>query len=161
MLVQVDVARLPEITQALYDPNELAQEEATREFRKLLSIERNPPIQQVMGRAGVVWRNIHDCSIDPCQCRWLSLDAVSRSPRVSVFVCVDHKVISNHLKIAGDQCGRSPAFRRISQQMAVPDAAVRGICRFVHERITADSAWTLFVGVLIPCVFPVLYEFYM
>ena len=53
--VQVDVARLPEITQALYDPNEQVQEEATREFRKLLSIERNPPIQQVIN-AGVVPR---------------------------------------------------------------------------------------------------------
>ena len=51
--VQVDVARLPEITQALYDPNEQVQEEATREFRTLLSIERNPPIQQVIN-AGVV-----------------------------------------------------------------------------------------------------------
>jgi hypothetical protein len=39
--VQVDVARLPEITQTLYDPSEHVQEEATREFRKLLSIERN------------------------------------------------------------------------------------------------------------------------
>ena len=30
------VARLPEITQALYDPSESVQEEATREFRRLL-----------------------------------------------------------------------------------------------------------------------------
>eukprot|EP00281_Chroomonas_sp_CCMP1168_P028548 CAMPEP_0206254502 /NCGR_PEP_ID=MMETSP0047_2-20121206/23725_1 /ASSEMBLY_ACC=CAM_ASM_000192 /TAXON_ID=195065 /ORGANISM="Chroomonas mesostigmatica_cf, Strain CCMP1168" /LENGTH=515 /DNA_ID=CAMNT_0053680793 /DNA_START=170 /DNA_END=1717 /DNA_ORIENTATION=+ len=53
--VQLDIARLPEITQALYDVNEQVQEEATREFRKLLSIERNPPIQQVIN-AGVVPR---------------------------------------------------------------------------------------------------------
>ena len=146
VLVQVDVARLPEITQALYDPNELAQEEATREFRKLLSIERNPPIQQVMVRAGVLWRNMYCCLIHPSQCRCLSPDAVSLSP---LFVClyVDHKVISTHRKIAGDQCGRSPAFRRISKQMAVPDAAVRGICRFVHcvtKSHMTDSAWTCF-----------------
>ncbi|KAJ1476298.1 armadillo-type protein, partial [Baffinella frigidus] len=51
----LDISRLPEITQALYDPNEQVQEEATREFRKLLSIERNPPIQQVIN-AGVVPR---------------------------------------------------------------------------------------------------------
>uniref|UniRef100_A0A7S0I2R3 Importin subunit alpha n=1 Tax=Hanusia phi TaxID=3032 RepID=A0A7S0I2R3_9CRYP len=51
----IDVARLPEITQALYDPDESVQEQATREFRKLLSIERNPPIQQVID-AGVVPR---------------------------------------------------------------------------------------------------------
>ncbi|EKX35427.1 hypothetical protein GUITHDRAFT_79857 [Guillardia theta CCMP2712] len=51
----IDVARLPEITQALYDPDEQVQEQATREFRKLLSIERNPPIQQVID-AGVVPR---------------------------------------------------------------------------------------------------------
>mmetsp|Transcript_11535 Transcript_11535/g.27665 ORF Transcript_11535/g.27665 Transcript_11535/m.27665 type:complete len:523 (+) Transcript_11535:157-1725(+) len=52
---QLDVARLPEITQALYAPEDQTQEEATREFRKLLSIERNPPIQQVIN-AGVVPR---------------------------------------------------------------------------------------------------------
>jgi importin subunit alpha-1 len=51
----LDIARLPEITQALYNPDEQVQEEATREFRKLLSIERNPPIQQVIN-AGVVPR---------------------------------------------------------------------------------------------------------
>ncbi len=72
------IARLPEITQLLYDPDEQVQEDATREFRKLLSIgekcseigphrclifllnsftpaERNPPIQQVIN-AGVVPR---------------------------------------------------------------------------------------------------------
>ncbi len=32
------IARLPEITQLLYDPDEQVQEDATREFRKLLSI---------------------------------------------------------------------------------------------------------------------------
>ena len=51
----LDISRLPEITQALYNPDEQVQEEATREFRKLLSIERNPPIQQVIN-AGVVPR---------------------------------------------------------------------------------------------------------
>ena len=38
------LVRLPEITQALYDLNEKVQQEATREFRKLLAIERNLPI---------------------------------------------------------------------------------------------------------------------
>jgi hypothetical protein len=52
---QVDVASLPEITQTLCDPSEHVQEEATREFRKLLSIDRNPPIQQVIN-ARVVQR---------------------------------------------------------------------------------------------------------
>ena len=53
---QVDVAtRLFEITEVLYDPHESVQEEAMREFRKLLSIERNTPIQQVIN-AGVVPR---------------------------------------------------------------------------------------------------------
>jgi hypothetical protein len=36
------IARLPEITQLLFDPNEQTQEEATREFRKLLSIGHDP-----------------------------------------------------------------------------------------------------------------------
>jgi len=36
------IARLPEITQLLFDPNEQIQEEATREFRKLLSIGHDP-----------------------------------------------------------------------------------------------------------------------
>mmetsp|Transcript_9512 Transcript_9512/g.18446 ORF Transcript_9512/g.18446 Transcript_9512/m.18446 type:complete len:523 (-) Transcript_9512:115-1683(-) len=54
-IASLDIERLPEITQALYDVNEQVQEEATREFRKLLSIERNPPIQQVI-HAGVVPR---------------------------------------------------------------------------------------------------------
>ena len=34
----IQIARLPEITQLLFDPDEQTQEEATREFRKLLSI---------------------------------------------------------------------------------------------------------------------------
>jgi len=51
----LDVSRLPEITNALFDTREQMQEEATREFRKLLSIERNPPIQHVIN-SGVVPR---------------------------------------------------------------------------------------------------------
>ena len=68
----VDVARLPEITQALYDPNEQVQEEATREFRTLLSIERNPPIQQVIN-AGVVPRFVE--FLTKWQCPTLQFEA--------------------------------------------------------------------------------------
>jgi len=50
-----DLARLPAMTQALMSHDEAVQEEATREFRRLLSIERNPPIQEVI-KAGVVPR---------------------------------------------------------------------------------------------------------
>jgi hypothetical protein len=71
-VVQVDVARLPEITQALYDPSEQVQEEATREFRKLLSIERNPPIQQVIN-AGVVPRFVE--FLTKWQCPTLQFEA--------------------------------------------------------------------------------------
>ena len=67
----VDVARLPEITQALYDPNEQVQEEATREFRTLLS-ERNPPIQQVIN-AGVVPRFVE--FLTKWQCPTLQFEA--------------------------------------------------------------------------------------
>jgi HEAT repeat protein len=69
---QVDVAPLPEITQALYDPSEQVQEEATREFRKLLSIERNPPIQQVIN-AGVVPRFVE--FLTKWQCPTLQFEA--------------------------------------------------------------------------------------
>ena len=72
VMLQVDVARLPEITQALYDPNEQVQEEATREFRKLLSIERNPPIQQVIN-AGVVPRFVE--FLTKWQCPTLQFEA--------------------------------------------------------------------------------------
>jgi len=54
---QVDVAPLPEITQALYDPSEQVQEQAARAFRELLSNKHNPPIQQVID-AGMVPRLI-------------------------------------------------------------------------------------------------------
>jgi len=52
----VNVARLPEITQALHDADEVVQEAATRELRQLLS-SKCPPIKQVI-KAGVVPRCI-------------------------------------------------------------------------------------------------------
>ena len=58
--------------QALYDPCEQVQEEATREFRKLLSIE-NPPIQQVID-AGVVQRFVEFLSKWHCPTLQLGVD---------------------------------------------------------------------------------------
>ena len=44
--------RLPEFTQMLYNPDEAVQEEATREFRKLLSIgKRTSPPHSTLGPA--------------------------------------------------------------------------------------------------------------
>merc|ERR1719226_109711 len=47
--------QIPQLSQALMSDDPTAQFNATQQFRKLLSIEQNPPIQEVIG-AGVVPR---------------------------------------------------------------------------------------------------------
>ena len=60
------------LTRALYGTNEEAVEEATREFRKILTIEHNPPIQEVID-AGVVPRFIE--LLTKWQCPTLQFEA--------------------------------------------------------------------------------------
>jgi len=99
---QLDVARLPEIKQALYDPSEQVQEDATREFRKLLSIERNPPIQQVIN-AGVVPRFVE--LLDSWQRPTLQFEAawaltnIASGTSEHTKVCVDHFAVPKFVNL--------------------------------------------------------------
>lgn len=43
-----DVSRIPHLLQQMMSPDENVQEETTRDFRRLLSIEKNPPIKEVI-----------------------------------------------------------------------------------------------------------------
>mmetsp|Transcript_8127 Transcript_8127/g.28577 ORF Transcript_8127/g.28577 Transcript_8127/m.28577 type:complete len:529 (+) Transcript_8127:70-1656(+) len=54
----VVLEQLPSLVQGVHSMNPAVHLEATTQFRKLLSIERNPPIQQVID-AGIVPRLVH------------------------------------------------------------------------------------------------------
>ena len=53
LTVEQKLESLPQMVQGLHSADPAVQHEATLQFRKLLSIERNPPIEEVI-RAGVV-----------------------------------------------------------------------------------------------------------
>ncbi len=57
--LQQKLGQLPQLCSMVLSDNEAAQVDAVSNFRKLLSIERNPPIQNVIDSPGVVDRLVH------------------------------------------------------------------------------------------------------
>lgn len=57
--LMLKLQQLPQLVAMVMSDQEAAQVDAVTNFRKLLSIERNPPIQQVIDSPGVVARLVH------------------------------------------------------------------------------------------------------
>ena len=84
--LETRLANLPNMVMGVQSPEPTVQLESTTQFRKLLSIERNPPIQQVID-ANVVPRFVEFLSRDDTPSLQVSL---ARQVQIKCYVPTSH-----------------------------------------------------------------------
>merc|ERR1719409_305132 len=153
--------QIPALTQALMSEDPQAQFNSTQQYRKLLSIEQNPPIQEVIN-AGVVPRfvqflkevNRPDLQFEAA---WVLTNIASGSAEqtrvvvehgaLPIFVQLlqspDHDVREQAVWALGNIAGDSPSFRDLVLQSGGLDSIINVLRSSEKMSMMRNATWTL------------------
>ncbi|KAK9292424.1 hypothetical protein L1049_020394 [Liquidambar formosana] len=131
---------IPLMVQGVWSDDPSSQLEATTQFRKLLSIERSPPIDEVI-KAGVVPRFVeflgrHDLPQLQFEAAW-ALTNVASGTSEHTRVVIEHGAVPNFVQLL------SSASDDVREQVKPALPVLRQLIHLNDEEVLTDACWAL------------------
>ncbi|KAL7082169.1 hypothetical protein ACP275_14G082600 [Erythranthe tilingii] len=138
--IEKKLESIPLMVQGVWSEDPNAQLEATTQFRKLLSIERSPPIDEVI-KAGVIPRFVeflgrHDLPQLQFEAAW-ALTNVASGTSEHTRVVIEHGAVPNFVQLL------SSASDDVREQVRPALPVLQQLIHLNDEEVLTDACWAL------------------